>query len=71
MDKVKVLISHYFARPSDVDTIALLDPQVEVVYGPYLDAKARETIWRTFRSSSPVEFGRFPSPTRRSDGGGR
>ncbi len=55
MDKVKVLISHYFARPSDVDTIALLDPQVEVVYGPYLDAKARETM-RSYTAGGTMTF---------------
>ncbi len=42
MDKVTVLIAHYFGTPQDADVIAAVDSRVEVVYAPYIDAGTRE-----------------------------
>lgn len=48
MDKVTVLIAHYFGSPADADVIAAVDSRVEVVYAPYVDAGAREFM-RSYR----------------------
>ena len=42
MDKVKVLVAHYFGSLADADAIAAVDSRIEVVYAPYVDAGARE-----------------------------
>lgn len=55
MDKVKVLIGHYFGRPADADTIAAVDPRVEVVYAPYVDARAREMM-RSYQAGGTMTF---------------
>ena len=50
MDRVNVLITHYFGRPRDIETIAGVDSQADVAYAPYVDANARDTM----RSYQPV-----------------
>ena len=48
MDKVKVLVAHYFGSAADAEVIAAVDSRVEVVYAPYVDAGAREFM-RSYR----------------------
>ncbi len=48
MDKVKVLVAHYFGSAADAEVIAAVDSCVEVVYAPYVDAGAREFM-RSYR----------------------
>ena len=55
MDKVNVLIAHYFGRPADADAIAAVDPRVEVAYAPYVDARAREMM-RSYQAGGTMTF---------------
>ena len=48
MDKVNVLIAHYFGSAADAEVIAAVDSRVEVVYAPYVDAGALEFM-RSYR----------------------
>ena len=55
MDKVNVLIAHYFGRPADADAIAAVAPRVEVAYAPYVDARAREMM-RSYQAGGTMTF---------------
>ena len=55
MDKVNVLIAHYFGRPADAGTIAAVAPRVEVAYAPYVDARAREMM-RSYQAGGTMTF---------------
>ena len=48
MDKVNVLIAHYFGSPADAEVIAAFDSRVEVVYAPYVDVGALDFM-RSYR----------------------
>ena len=48
MDKVTVLIAHYFGSAADAEVIAAVDSRVEAVYAPYVDAGALEFV-RSYR----------------------
>ena len=64
MDKVNVLIAHYFGSPADAAVIAAVDSRIEVVYAPYVDEGAREFM-RSYQAGDVMaveedtgEFGR-------------
>ena len=64
MDKVNVLIAHYFGSPADADVVAAVDARVEVVYAPYVDEGARDFM-RSYQAGDVMaverdtgEFGR-------------
>lgn len=57
MNKVKVLVTHHLATKRDLDAIAAVDPRVEVMYGLYKDAFARQFL-ESFkaRGASDMKF---------------